>query len=128
MKSVERLIKIADRFARKISLAQAVTTTMQPGQIADLLKSVNAMPLSAEIAPFLNTAKCPEDANILVDIIIDAKLNVTFKITATPPNNCAAILQKILQGKYAARISQALKTAKVVVTDTMLVNVTEFKA
>lgn len=128
MKSVEHLTKIADRFVRKMSLAQAVTTTMQPYQIAELLKSVNAMPLAAEIGPLLNTAKCPENVSIKIDIFIDAKLNVTFHITSVPQNNCAAILQRILQGKYAAKISQALKTAKVVVTDTMTVNVTEFKA
>jgi len=126
MKSVERLEKVADRFARKMSLAQA-TTTMQPVEIKNLLTKMNVFPLPNDIAPLLNTAKCPETVNILVDFIIDAKLNVTFKITATPQNNCAAIYQRILQSKYAAKISQALKTAKVAITDTMLVNVTEFK-
>jgi hypothetical protein len=127
MKSVERLTKIADRFARKMSLAQA-TTTMQPGEIAALLKSVNASPTPAEIAPFLNTAKCPENVSIQVNIVIDAKLNVVFQVQANPQNNCAAILQKILQSKYSARISQALKTAKVVVTDTMTVQMATFAA
>src|SRR5277367_98147 len=106
MKSVDHLVKVAERLARKMSLAQ--TQTLQAGEIAKILHDANLPPsdyTTKEIGPLLNTAGVPENASVEISILVDPRLVVTFQVKTNPPDKSAAVLQRLLQSKYATKMS-----------------------
>lgn len=126
MNSIDKLFKLAEHFARKISLAQAQSA--QPGDIDNALSQAGARPTSNDIAPLLTTAKVPEDVSVDVKAVVDKNLNVRFHVAATPANPAANSLQAILDRTYSTKMSHALKSAKLMVENPITVNIATFSA
>ena len=82
MKSTDKLFKLADRFARKISLGQQ---SLQPGEIANILQGANLWDKSAEVAPMINAAGIPDAASIAATIHIDQQFNCKYLVEAKVP-------------------------------------------
>jgi len=80
MSSVDRLFKLADRFARKISLGQNVA-----GDFQNVLQAAGLWDKSAEVAPMINTAGIPDVASIAINILIDSQFNCKINASATVP-------------------------------------------
>jgi hypothetical protein len=117
MKSVNNLIKLAERFAYK--LAQQ---TAQPGEIASALKAAGLFDKSAEVAPLLNAAGVPDDVKVEISIMVDKTLNCTYVVDTNPAKPAAAIkLRGLLGVKYGSAMKKALAAAGISVTDTMRV-------
>ncbi|NJO18594.1 MAG: hypothetical protein HC877_23570 [Thioploca sp.] len=112
MGSVDKLFKLADRLARKISLGQQVA-----GDFQDTLQSAGLWDKSAEVSPMLAAAGV-DDGPVAITIRFDKGLNVKFLVSATPPA-AAAKLTALLAAKYAAAMKAACVAAKLTVTDTM---------
>lgn len=107
MKSVDNLVKLAERFARKISLGQKVFA--QPGEIQKALTDAGIWEKSAEVAQLLPKAGV-DDGPVAVSIVVDSQLNVNFSVSATPPA-AATKLAALLKGKYAAAFKAAIAKA-----------------
>lgn len=112
MSSVNKLFKLADRFARKISLAQKVA-----GDFQDALQAAGLWDKSNEVSPMLATAGV-DNGPVAITIHLDKGMNVKFLVSATPPA-AAAKLAALLAAKYAAAMKAALIKAGLTVTDTM---------
>lgn len=108
MSSVNKLFKLAEQFARKISLAQAQMET-QPAQIEQILQSAGLWDKSNEVSPLLNAAGV-DDGPVAINFQVDPQLNVKFMVTASPP---AAVIKLtgLLKNKYAAAMKAALAKA-----------------
>lgn len=107
--SIDKLTKLADRFARKLSLAQAATA--QAGEIQQVLKDAGLWEKSPEVAPLLNAAGVGDGAVAIV-LSVDKTLSVKYNVTASPP--AAGIkLASLLKSKYGAAMQQALKTGAI---------------
>ena len=124
MKSVDHLVKIAERFVRKVSLAQ--TMKAQPGDIETALNNARVKPSPQDIAPLLNVAKVPEDVSLDIKISVDPKLNVKFLVAANPTHNAVATLTSLLDRKYSLLMTQALHKAKLQLVEPMNVNIATF--
>lgn len=119
MSSVDRLNKLADRFARKIVLGQA--SSAQAGDIETALRAAGLWDKAAEVSPLLNAAGVSDDASVKVAIVVDGKLDVKYHVDTQPP--AAAIkLAALLRNKYGAAMKAALHAAKLTVADTVTVN------
>lgn len=116
MSYTDHLFKLAERLARKISLAQAQSA--QPGEIMAVLKSAGLWEKTQEVAPLLAKAGISDDATVAISIVVDSKLDVNYVVQTNPP--AAAIkLRGLLKAKYGAAMKTALQAAKISVTDTM---------
>jgi len=148
MSSVDRLFKLADRFARKISLGQNVA-----GDFQNALQAAGLWDKSSEVAPMIAAAGIPDEAAIAINFVIDSQFNVTYNVTATTPpppppaapdatpaekaeiqkaiaaatalqkraTVAAAKLAGMLKAKYGAAMKAALVKAGMAITDTMAV-------
>lgn len=112
MSSVNKLFKLAERFSRKISLAQQVA-----GDFQDALHKAGLWDKSAEVSPMLAAAGV-DDGPVAVTIRFDKGLNPKFIVSATPPA-AATKLTGMLAAKYTAPMKAAVTAAKLAVTDTM---------
>ena len=112
MSSVNKLFKLAERFAHKISLGQKVA-----GDFQDALHNAGLWDKSAEVSPMLATAGV-DDGPVAITIRFDKGLNVKFIVSATPPA-AATKLAGLLAAKYAAAMKAAVAAANLTVTDTM---------
>lgn len=119
MSSVDKLTKLADRFARKLSLAQVPTA--QAGDIENALKAAGLWERSAEVAPLLNQAGVADDASVAISIMVDSKLDVKYHVQTQPP--AAAIkLAGLLRARYAQGMKGAIQAAKLAVAETITLN------
>lgn len=118
MKSVDHLVKVAERFARKISLAQAQVSA-QSGDIANALQAKGLLISSNDVGPLLNTAHVPETATVKIDLMVDSKLDAHFVVTTNPPDKSAGILKTLLERKYGANMKLALIASKLMVVGTV---------
>lgn len=80
MSSVDRLFKLADRFARKISLGQNVA-----GDFQNILQAAGLWDKSGEIAPMVQAAGVSDEAKLDIRIMIDNQFNCRFKVIPTTP-------------------------------------------
>lgn len=142
MSSIDKLNKLADRFARKIVLGQVeqgpvaqprqefpvehsgatlsggMSGTAQAGDIETALRAANLWDKASEVSPLLNAAGVSDDASVKISIVVDAKLDVKYHVETQPP--AAAIkLAALLKNKYSAAMKQALVAAKLTVADTI---------
>ena len=124
MKTTKKLIKLADRFEQKIKTAQSQGA--QAGEIERALKSAGLWVPSNEIAPLLNAAKAPDNVALDISLVVDSSLNVKFIVTSTPTHASAGVLAGLLQKKYGAAMSKALKSAQLSVTDTVTAKLATF--
>lgn len=125
MKSFDKILQLANKFEFKISQAQS----MQGAQAADIeeaLKKAGVWIEQNDIGPLLNNAKVPEDVSLSISIIVDHGLIVKFNVNSQPPSPSAKTLEKILNANYSGKMSQALKNAKLSVTDTVTAKIAEF--
>lgn len=117
--SVDKLTKLADRFARKLSLGQ--TPSAQAGDIEVALKNQGLWDKAAEVSPMLNAAGVADDATVAISIVVDSKLDIKYHVQTQPP--AAAIkLAAALRAKYAAAMRAAIQAAKLSVADTVTLN------
>jgi len=109
MNSVDKLFKLADRFARKISLAEdKLPMPAQPGDIQDALANANLWGVPDNLFALADQAGLDADVNVATFINIDQNLNVTFKVTTSPAKPAqAAKFTTLLQQTY----SESFKTA-----------------
>lgn len=122
MKSVNRIIKLAERFAHKIAQQSA-----DAGAIQDILTAAGLWDKSAEVAPMLNAAGIPDDTAVQTFIMVDNKLNCKYRVALLPPRPAASNkLAALLTAKYAAAHRKALIDAKTAVTDTLEVGWVKF--
>lgn len=116
MSSVDKLNKLADRFARKIVLGQ--TSSAQAGDIQNALQTAGLWDKAAEVSPLLNAAGVSDDASVKISIMVDSKLDVKYHVETQPP--AAAIkLAALLKNKYGAAMKAALAAAKLTVAETV---------
>jgi ribosomal protein L11 len=117
--SIDKLTKLADRFARKLSLGQS--NSAQAGDIEGALKAAGLWEKAPEVAPLLNAAGVADDATVAVSIIVDNKLDVKYHVDTSPP--AAAIkLAALLKAKFGAAMKGALVAAKLSVAETVTLN------
>jgi len=108
MNSVDRLFKLAEHFANKISLAQAQMET-QPAQIEQILQAAGLWDKANEVSPLLSAAGVDNDP-VVINFQVDPQLNIKFLVTASPPP-AATKLAGLLKNKYAAAMKAALVKA-----------------
>ncbi len=111
MKNTERLFKLAERFSRKISLAQSA----QAGDIERNLKDAGVWgtPESA-LFPVLDELDIDPKYAVTTSIKVDSNFNVTFPsvITGLPPAKSLALSAK-LKEKYGQSFSDALRNGHI---------------
>lgn len=126
MKSLDRILKIAERFEDKITsslAAKYAQQSAQSGDIQDALTAAGLWELSAAIAPMLSTVGIADDAKVAVFIDVDNALNVTYPVVITPPNPGQAFkLAAAIKVKYGNAMKNALTKAGLHVTDKLQVN------
>jgi hypothetical protein len=125
MKSLEKLLKLADRFESKLK-KRSQSQGAQAGEIERALKGAGLWVSSDEIAPLLNQAKIPGDVSLDIQIVVDSGLNVKFLVISTPSHVSASVLGKLLEKKYAVSMSKALRDAQLHVTDTVTAKLATF--
>jgi|ERR1041385_1797310 hypothetical protein len=123
MKYFSKLGELSDRFEIKLSLAQ---TSAQAGDIDRVLREAGVFPTAEAIAPYLNTAKIPDNTAVNIGSVIDRALNVKFKVATSPSNPAGNVLARLLDSKFASPMVQALKQAKVSVADTIELPIATF--
>lgn len=108
MKSVDNLVKLAERFARKISLAQQ---TAQAGEIEGVLKEGRVWYTENDLFPLADEAGVPAGIAIFFNIVVDKNLDVTFRATpsSAPPASIIK-MNKLLKDKFGPSMKQALQT------------------
>jgi ribosomal protein L11 len=129
MSSTDKLTKLAERFARKLSLGQMggeapqplLTGSAQAGDIEGALKAAGLWEKAPEVAPLLNAAGVADDASVAVSIIVDNKMDVKYHVDTSPPA-AALKLASLLKSKYGAAMKAALVAAKLTVADTVTVS------
>lgn len=115
MSSVDRLFKLADRFARKISLGQLkpepkLPMPAQPGDIPDALEAANLWARPDDIFPLADEAGLPSNVSVVLSITVDANLNVTFGVQTSPATPAgAAKLKTLLVQKYSSPFKEAIQ-------------------
>lgn len=122
MSSTEKLLSLADRFEHKVAQTQGA----QAGDIENALKEAGLWVSSDTIAPLLNTARVPANVALNISVVVDKGLNVKFQVDATPPHPSSASLKQLLERAYSNKMSQALKNAKLSVTDTVTAGLAQF--
>lgn len=122
MKSLEKLSSLADKFEHKIAQTQGA----QAGDIEKALKDAGLWVASNDIAPMLNTARVPESVALNISVVVDKDLHVRFQVEATPPHASANVLKQLLERAYSGKMSQALRNAKISVTDTVTAGLAQF--
>lgn len=116
MKSVDKLIKLAERFSHKISLAQSA----QKGDVQYNLELARLWGTpESSLFPILDELGIDPKYPVVTNIQVDSSLNVTFPsvITGLPPAKSLA-LSKALKDKYGQSFSDALKNGFIYSGDT----------
>lgn len=139
MKYVDYMTKLANRFERKLSLAQQ---SAQSGELQKALSDAGALPGPDAVSPLLNAVGIPDTSAVEIFMVIDHNLNVTFSSVMTPAftpdpskteqqnqqelarltklaNVPAGKLNKLLFDKYSASMKKALLASKLAPTDTV---------
>lgn len=114
MNSVDKLFKLADRLARKMSLGQQ---TAQSGEIQKALQDAGLWDRTSEVSALLASAGV-DDGAVTIGFRVDSGLNFTFQVSATPPA-AATKLAGLLKMKYAGPMKAALQGAKIAVGNTV---------
>jgi len=110
MNSVDKLFKLADRFARKISLGDKLPMPAQPGDVADALEHANLWYRPDDIFPLADAAGLDANVSVVLTINLDAGLNVTFGVQTSPNTpGGAAKLKALLTQKYSVPFKQAIQ-------------------
>jgi hypothetical protein len=126
MKSLERILKLAERFERKISFGLAMKyaqQSSQPDDIAAALKTAGLFELSQAVAPLLSTVGISDDTKAVIHILVHKDLSCTYPVVLDPANPAQALkLAGAIRAKYGAAMKAALAKAGIQVTDTMEVN------
>lgn len=133
MKSLDRILKIAERFEDKITSSLAdkyAQQSSQPGDIQTALVAAglhdgttNNGPVSQAVAPLLNAAGISDDTKVEIHILVHKDLSCTYLVTLNPANPGQAFkLASSLKVKYGPAMKAALAKAGIQVTDTMEVN------
>lgn len=82
MSSVDKIFKLAERFARKISLGYQ---SADADAVEKALQRVGLWDKSAEIAPLVQAAGVPDEAKLDIRVIVDSQFNCKFKVIPTTP-------------------------------------------
>lgn len=119
MNSVDKLVKLAERFARKLSLGQQVVNEVDLVEkaLTDAgLFGPTALPkLNSIVSPMLNQAGVADDASVTITFTVEPNLNIKFHVATSPP--AAAIkLAQLLRSKFGPLMKAALQKAKVSLT------------
>lgn len=107
--STNRLFKLAERFARKISLADKLPMPAQPGDIQDALEAANLWGTPDVLFPSADAAGLDPAAPVAVTIVVDASLNVSFRVTAGAPGTPAQALK--MAGDLKQKFGESFKAA-----------------
>jgi hypothetical protein len=115
--NVNTLYKLAIRFEK-----QAQVVSAQPGDIQNCLENAKLWNLSTAVSPILNQAGVPDDASVNISILVSEGPSVAYDVVLTPPNpKVSAQLNRFLKQKLSTIMTNALKTAKLNVTDVVTV-------
>lgn len=121
MGSLDKIIRLANRFSRKLSLAQGHSQTAQPSEIDKVLYDAKLRPDANELSPFLDKANVPATAHLSIGIVVDPSARVVFYT-----NPKFAQLETLLNGAYAGKMQSALRAAKVAPAETMHIEFAKF--
>ncbi len=125
MSNTDRLFKLAERFARKVSLAQQ---SAQSGELENVLKDAGVWGSPNDLFPLADEAEIPGGVPITFAIVVDSGLNVSFKLDteprhgqpAPPPPPASQVppaklikMFKLMKDKFGPGMSQALKSGKI---------------
>lgn len=91
--STSRVIKLAERLARKISLAEKLPMPAQSGDVQDALEAANLWGTPDVLFPSADAAGLDPAAPVSVTIVVDAAGNVSFRVTAGTPGTPAQALK-----------------------------------
>lgn len=119
MNSLDKLVKLAARFERKIALGQA--RSAQPSEIDKALQNAGVRPTDNDIAPYLDKAKIPNNASVDIKIKVYPTQKVEFVTTPAYPG-----LNGLLNRDYSSKMQEALARAQTAPTQPMLVNIAKF--
>lgn len=109
MKSIEKLLTIANKFEKKI--AQLVSA--QPVDIEKALKDARLWDLSVNVAPLLEQVGIPESSKVIINILVSNGPTVNYNVILDPDNkNLATKLSALLNKNYGSKAINAIKTAK----------------
>lgn len=107
MSSVDKLFKLADRFARKISLGQQFY--LQPSELQKILFQAGLWDKSQEVSLFLSKAGV-DSGPVDIKIQVDSMLNVSYLVSATPAG-AGTKLASLLKSKYGAAMKAAIQAS-----------------
>jgi hypothetical protein len=111
MSSVDKIFKLADRFARKISLAEKLAMPAQPGDIADALVAAGLLGKPDDLFPIADQLDLDASVNVATSINIDQNMNVTFSVVTSPALPAKATqFAAILKQKYGEPFKKACQT------------------
>lgn len=109
MNSIDKLFKLADRFAHKISLAQSG----QAGDAMRILKEAGLWDIVDQVNPILDELNIPPEKSIALNIVIDSGFNISYP--SQPP---MPALSAKLKAKFGALMATALKNGKILDSST----------
>lgn len=121
MGSLDKIIRLANRFSRKLSLAQGHSQTAQPSEIDKALYDAGVRPTAEALGPFLDKAGVPAEAHLSIGITVDPSARVVFYT-----NPKFAKLEALLNSTYAGKMQGALRAAKVAPAEIMHIEFAKF--
>lgn len=126
MKSLDRILKIAERFEDKITsglAAKYAQQSSQPGDIEAALKTAGLFDIANSVAPMLSTVGISDETKVTIHVVVHKDLSCTYLVTLDPANPGQAFkLASAIKVKYGPAMKAALAKAGIQVTDTMEVN------
>lgn len=127
MENFKKLLSVAKKLELKYIVAQAPSFSAQPVEIETALKRAGLWELSNQISPLMDTAKVPSNASADIKLEVKPGPTVSFSALVDPTNPKAAqTLSMLLFKNFSNKMSNALKSAGVNVTDTIIVNWLKF--
>jgi hypothetical protein len=85
----DKITKLANKFSRKLALAQA-TNTAQAADVEDALKAASLFDISDKVSPLLDGAKVSGDAKVAISIVVDKQLTTHYVVALDPPAPAAS--------------------------------------
>lgn len=121
MSALKTLIKLGKQIEAKL-IIHSQTMSAQPDEIERVLKAAGLFGSdfdNAQVAPLLNSAGVPETVKLTTALRIDPALNVTVVVKSDPVHASINTLKRLLQAKFGAAVTKALKDAHLTIAGPM---------
>ena len=121
MSATKDLINLGKRIEKKLVIT-AQTISAQPDDVEQALTKAGLFGPNfdnTQVAPLLNSAGTPETVKVFIFLHIDSALNATVVVKSDPPHGSINVLKRLLQAKFGAAITKALKDAHLTVAGSL---------